>query len=79
MYTCCVALEKYVPNMNDGSLLTIRIWAKYAIMLFELFEVQFNMIPGFVHCREMVESDFAWLSQIPKAKDTLCPFAGFRN
>jgi len=37
------------------------------------------MIPGFVHCREIVESDFVWLSRIPKAKDTLCPFAGFGN
>ena len=71
MHTRFMVLEVHVSTEDDGGSLTLGVQAWDVIIFLKLFEMEFDMIPSFVHCGEVVESDFAWLSCIPEAEDAL--------
>jgi hypothetical protein len=71
MHTRFVVLEVHRSTKDDTRGLTFRVQARNINLRRILFEMEFDMIPSFVHRGEVVEPHFVWLSSVPETEDAL--------
>ncbi len=50
VHTGFMVLEVHMPMKDDGGSLTLGVRAWDVIIFLKLFEMEFNMIPSFIHC-----------------------------